>query len=99
MLENPLMSEHAVLVLLGIAGIAATVSGFSGVVAVFGSRAEGNWTPEDQVRTINMLVVSLSVCLFSFLPLIEDLFKLSNPAIWMSSSLLLGVFCAIYFFY
>jgi hypothetical protein len=93
------MNEHAVLVLLGVGGVATTFSGFSGVVAVFGNRAEGNWSPEEQVRAINMLVLSLVVCLFSFLPLTEELLKISDSAIWVSSSLLFGVFCAIHFVY
>src|SRR3954468_4568409 len=93
------MNEHAILVLLGIAAVATTFSGFSGVVAVFGGRAEGNWAPEEQIRLINMLVLSLTVSLFSFLPLTEELLKISEPMIWRSSSLFLGVFCAIYFFY
>src|SRR3954471_23333469 len=93
------MSENAVLVLLGIAGVATTFSGFSGVVAAFGGRAEGNWSPEERVRAINMLVLSLAVSLFSFLPLTEELLKISDFAVWTSSSLLLGIFSAIYFFY
>src|SRR3954470_13843816 len=98
MLDRLVMNEHAVLVLLGIAGVATTFSGFSGVAAVFGGRAEGNWAPEERVRAINMLVLSLAVFMFSFLPLTEELLKISDPAIWVSSSLLLGIFSAIYFF-
>jgi hypothetical protein len=93
------MSEHAILTLLGIAAVATTFSGFSGVVAVFGGRAEGNWTPEERTRMINMLILSLAVCLFSFIPITEDLFKFSESVIWMSSSLCLGIFCAVYFIY
>jgi hypothetical protein len=93
------MNDRAILTLLGIAAVAATFSGFSGVVAVFGERAEGNWTPEERTRMINMLILSLAVCLFSFVPIAEDLFEISASLIWVSSSLFLGIFCGIYFFY
>src|SRR4051794_17792011 len=93
------MNERAILTLLGIAGVATTFSGFSGVVAVFGGRAEGNWAPEERTRMINMLILSLAVCLFSFVPVVEDLFEISQNVVWISSSLFLGTFCSVYFVY
>ena len=41
------MDEHVLHILLGFAGVGATFAGFSGVVAVFGRRAHGEWLPED----------------------------------------------------
>jgi hypothetical protein len=53
------MDEHIVLTLVTIAGLGATFAGFSGVVAVFDRRAQGEWNPEELFRLTNMLVMSL----------------------------------------
>jgi len=39
------MTDHVLMTLLGIGSVAIAISGFSGVVAVFGGRAEGRWLP------------------------------------------------------
>jgi len=93
------MTEHAVLTLLGVASVATAISGFSGVVAVFGGRAEGKWSAADRFRTTNMLILSLGACLLSFVPLLEELFRVPDRTIWMTSSSLLVAFCAAYFVY
>jgi len=84
--------EHVILTLLGISSVAATFAGFSGVVAVFDRRAHGVWFPEESFRLINMLVISLAACLFSLLPLIEEMFSISEPIRWMTSSAVMGLF-------
>lgn len=93
------MSEHAVMTLLGIASVAIAVSGFSGVVAVFGGRAEGKWSVEARFRTTNMLILSLGACLLSFVPLTEELMQIPEHILWMTTSLLLIAFCSFYFVY
>jgi hypothetical protein len=90
------MSEHALLALLGIASVAATFAGFSGVVAVFGGRALGDWAPVERTRMTNLLIMSLSVCLFSFVPIAMDLLGASNGTIWVCSSLGLTFFSGSY---
>jgi len=90
------MNEHIVLVLLGIAGVAATFAGFSGVVAALDRRARGDWFPEERFRLINMVAISLGTCLFTFLPLVEELLGLSESALWVAASILMGAFCATY---
>ena len=40
------MSDHALAILLGISSVAIAISGFSGVVAVFGGRADGELSPD-----------------------------------------------------
>jgi len=47
-------------VLIGIAGIATSLAGFTGVVVVFGSRREGNWHPGDRLRLGFLLEASLT---------------------------------------
>lgn len=93
------MTEHAILVLLGIASVATAISGFSGVVAVFGGRAEGKWAPEDRFRTTNMLILSLGAALLSFLPVVEELFAIPDQILWVTASVALFAFCAFYYVY
>ncbi len=93
------MNEHTVLVLLAIAGVAATFAGFSGVVAAFGRRTDGKWLPEERFRLTNMLITSLGACLFAFVPLTEELLHVPETALWTTSSTLLGAFCAVYVLY
>jgi len=93
------MSEHAVLMLLGIASVALAMSGFSGVVAVFAGRADGKWTAAERFRTRNMLILSLFACLLSFVPLTEELFRIPDRVLWMSSSFFLLAFCVGYILY
>ena len=90
------MDETTVLILLGFAGVAATFAGFSGVVAVFGRRAHGEWFLEDRFRLTNMLVTSLGACLFAFVPLLGVLLHLHGPRNWTVSSLLLCAYCVAY---
>ena len=87
------MLDNAAFVLLGIAGVASTFTGFAGVVATFGRRGEGQWLPEERFRLINMILLSLVACLLSFVPLIEDLFHLAEVTLWTVASVLLSLFC------
>jgi hypothetical protein len=91
------MNDHAVMTLLGIASVATTISGFSGVVAVFSGRADGKWLPAERFRTTNMLILSLGACLLSFVPLTEELFRIPEQTLWMAASLSLLAFCSFYF--
>jgi len=90
------MDERTILILLGMAGVAATFAGFSGVVAVFGRRAHGEWFLEDRFRLTNMLVTSLGACLFAFLPTVGVLLHLHGPDLWAVASLLMGGYCVAY---
>jgi hypothetical protein len=91
------MNEHTLLALLGIASVATTFAGFSGVVAVFGGRALGNWAPVERTRMTNLVIMSLSVCFFSFVPIALDLLGVSDGTIWVCSSLGLTFFSGSYF--
>ena len=93
------MSEHAVMLLLGISSIAIAISGFSGLVAVFGGRADGKWSPAERFRTTNMLILSLGACLLSFVPLTEEAFLMPEPLLWIAASFFLFAFCAFYCIY
>ena len=90
------MDEQTVLILLGISGVSATFAGFSGVVAVFGRRAHGEWFLEDRFRLTNMLVTSLGACLFGFIPTVGVLLNIHDRDLWAISSLLMGGYCVAY---
>lgn len=85
------------LTLLGIASVAATFAGFSGVVAVFGGRALRDWGPIERTRMTNLLIMSLSVCFYSFVPIALDLLGVSDGTIWVCSSVGLTFFSGSYF--
>ncbi len=46
-----------------------------------------------------MLILSLGACLLSFVPLLEELFRVPDQMIWKTSSSFLAAFCAFYFVY
>jgi len=90
------VDERTVLILVSIATVAATFAGFSGVVAVFGRRAHGEWFLEDRFRLSNMLVASLGACLFAFVPILGLLLHLDEPWIWAIASILMCVYCVVH---
>lgn len=91
------MNDHAVMTLLGISSVATAIAGFSGVVAAFSGRADGQWLPAERFRTTNMLILSLAAALLSFVPLTEELLRIPDAILWVVASSVLGVFCAFYF--
>jgi hypothetical protein len=60
------MREYSVLTLLGIAGVAATFSGFTGVVAASDRRAHGNWHPKSIPASSVWCSYRLSACPLAF---------------------------------
>ena len=93
------MDEHVLHILLGFAGVGATFAGFSGVVAVFGRRAHGEWLPEDLFRLRNLMFMSLGVCLLAFTPLVLATWHLAQARTWALASLLLGTGSIVYLLY
>jgi hypothetical protein len=93
------VDEHVLHILLGFAGVGATFAGFSGVVAVFGRRAHGEWLPEDLFRLRNLMFISLSVCLLAFAPLVLMTWNFSVARTWALASLLLGLGSIVYLLY
>ncbi|MBI3448198.1 MAG: hypothetical protein HY049_04675 [Acidobacteria bacterium] len=90
------MNDHALFTLLAIAEVSATFAGFSGVVAVFGRRAHGEWFPEDRFRLTNMLMMSLGSGLFALVPILEELLHVPDRALFTTASALLGAFSLAY---
>lgn len=65
--------------------------GFTGVVAVLGRRAHGEWTRSEMVRFYLLLHMSALVVFLSLVPTWLGLLKLSTAAIWQLSSGLLAL--------
>jgi hypothetical protein len=89
------MDEHVLHILLGFAGVGATFAGFSGVVAVFGRRAHGEWLPEDLFRLRNLMFMSL----LAFAPLVLFTWHFAEARTWALASLLLFVGSLVYLLY
>lgn len=94
-----MINEELILILLGIGSVAATFVGFSGVVVVFGERSHGKWLSQDRFRLVNLIVMSLACCLFSFVPLVLHIYPVAVNKIWVISSAITGFCFALYFLY
>lgn len=77
-----------------IAEIAIAVTGFSGIVMVFGRRIDSHLIDsqlkEEKVRLITMLRASLAAMFCSFLPLVVEFFITEPDHVWRASSAILG---------
>jgi len=78
------MSGEDVLLTLG--EVAIAVAGFSSIVAVFGRRAQGTWSPVESFRLATLIANAVGPALLSFLPFVLENLGLSARAVWASSS-------------
>jgi hypothetical protein len=69
-----------------LAEIAIALAGFTGIVAVLGRRVRGEWTPLEWARLRDLLLASLGVVFFAFIP--ELLYSVipELPTVWRISS-------------
>jgi hypothetical protein len=81
MTELPFESLFTSAIEVGIA-----TAGFSGIVAVLGQRAEGEWDVVDLVRTSILLQSSFAAILLSFLALLLHGAGVAEPTIWRVGS-------------
>jgi hypothetical protein len=79
-------------VLVGVAEIAVAFTGFSGVVIVFGRRAEGTWLPEDRFRLSLLLETSLLTAGWALLALVFWHAPGIRDSAWTLSSLLWSIY-------
>lgn len=82
------MLEHQE-TLYTIAEIAIALTGFSGIVMVFGKRVDSR-PEEERVRLISMLRASLVAMFCSFLPLVVEFIITEPDHVWRVSSAILG---------
>ena len=78
-------------VLTTIAEVSIALAGFTGVVAVLGNRRKHNWSLEERLQLRTLVETSLTALFASFVPSILYLVLTSEPAIWRSANLFLGV--------
>jgi hypothetical protein len=62
------------------------VAGFSGIVAVLGRRADGQWSPNERLRVALLLQTSCAAIGLSFLALALDGARVGEPTIWTVGS-------------
>ena len=79
-------------ILIGVAEISIAFAGFSGVVAVFAHRAQGQWQPDDRYRLSFLIETSLLTAVFAFLPLLAWDVAGSERSVWQLCSLLWALF-------
>jgi hypothetical protein len=77
-------------VLQMVAEASVAFAGFTGVVAVLGSRSSGGWRPVDVIRFRAMVASSLLMLGFAILPILLHYLGLSPRAYWATSSAFLG---------
>ncbi len=82
--------------MLTFAEVAVTFAGFAGLVTVIAQRLSGADTTVATGRLQGMLVLSLLVAAFSFVPQLVAGFGLSEEAVWRASSGLYGLAWAGY---
>jgi hypothetical protein len=78
-------------VFIALAEIGVAIAGFSGVVAVFGARSEGQWTPDDRLRLAFLLTCSMTVVFFSLLPFAMAALHVPAKVVWRAASGLLAI--------
>ena len=72
--------------LLTVAEISVAFAGFSGIVAVIGRRAAGEWRTGDVLRFWQMMEVSLLALIFSLVPFGFHYLDLPPSTVWAASS-------------
>jgi hypothetical protein len=75
------------------AGVA--VAGFSGIVAVLGRRAEGQWSSSDRLRVMLLLQTSFAAIGLSFLALTLNGAGVAEPTIWRVGSACYALYVAL----
>jgi hypothetical protein len=74
-----------------LAEVAVALTGFTGIVAVLGRRAGGEWSPLELLRLRMLLETSLGVLFLSLLPVLLLTLRLSQETVWRVSNALQGV--------
>ena len=85
-----------------LAEVAVALTGFTGIVAVLGRRAGGEWTPLELLRLRMLLETSLAVLFMSLLPIAFQEVSRSEETLWRISNSLqvlvhLGGVLVLYF--
>ena len=78
-------------ILTVVAEVSIALAGFTGVVAVLGNRRNHDWSPEERLQLRTLVETSLTALFASFAPSVLYLALTSEPAVWRSANLFLGM--------
>jgi len=78
--------------LLGLAGVAVSLAGFSGLVIAIRTSASAAWQPRDIWSLSWMLGASIGALFMALLPPLLSLFALSEAQTWRIASLVMATF-------
>ncbi len=73
-----------------LAQIAVALTGFTGIVAVLGSRNQGTWSPSERLQLRTLVETSLTVLFASFAPILLFMVGNSEPTAWRAANAILG---------
>lgn len=79
-----------------LAEVAIAITGFAGVVAVFGRRGSGHWSAVERDRLLALLTLSLGALLSCVLPFAVLSTQVSESSCWRSLSVLLAVALTVF---
>ncbi len=74
-------------ILVGIAALGLTVTGFSGLISVLGRRAAGKWTDAERFQLGELIAVSLTVTFAAFIPILVSMVQAGPNSVAISSFL------------
>ena len=77
-------------VLVGIAALGLTVTGFSGLISVLGRRSAGHWSEAERFQLGELIVVSLAVTFAAFIPVLIAMVQDGERAI-LTAALLVAI--------
>ena len=77
-------------ILVGIAALGLTVTGFSGLISVLGRRASGQWTESERFQLGELIAVSLAVTFASFIPILVNMVQ-TGPSALSTATFLIAV--------
>lgn len=78
-------------VLVGIAALALTVTGFSGLISVLGRRSTGHWSDAERFQLRQLIELSLAVTFASFIPILVGMVQTQDHAL-PTATALVGLF-------
>ena len=74
-------------ILVGIAALGLTVTGFSGLISVLGRRSAGHWTEAERFQLGQLITLSLAVTFASFVPLLVGMLLDGQKALTTATGL------------
>ncbi|MEM7099026.1 MAG: hypothetical protein AAF541_12265 [Pseudomonadota bacterium] len=74
-------------ILIGIAALGLTVTGFSGLISVLGRRSTGVWSDQERFQLGQLIETSLAVTFASFIPILVSMLNADTNALLVATAL------------